>query len=146
MSKPKNILAALQQASMQDIEVDGLWFRVRKITSADMLEAGVGELLAAAAPKAEGEDPPAADRPQQVRAARTAEACVCAGVQQISHDGTTWQRCQVVMSREAEETGAGRIYVGSLPPGAVDVLGIAIFRLSNDKGAAQKRIASFLGE
>ena len=147
MSAPKSIAAAFAQAAIEDVEAGGFWFRVHRISSADLLQVRHGILLAALPRRgqAEGDEPIDPDGETAVTNMRFAEAVVCAGVQQASTDGgKSWQRCQVVSELRAEESGAGRVHVSSLPPGCVGRLASAILKLSTDGEAAAARVASFL--
>ena len=141
-----NIVDAMIRASSDDVKIGEVYYRVRRITTADLVAAGVGMLLTT--PKATPEDAemPAPMTAEQIAAQhRFADGVVCAGVQQMSSDGEKWFACTVVMDRKDEGRTKGAIYVGSLPPNTVSPLASAILSLTSDGGAAAERIASFLG-
>ena len=138
------ILTALARAASEDVVAGGLHWRVRRITSADLMAAGHAVLFVVPLRDASGEEV-SSDPEAQARGLRFMDAVVAAGVQQVSSDGVSWERCSVVLDRKAEEPLAGRLFIGSLPPGAVAPIATAILSLSTDGEAAKGRLLSFLG-
>lgn len=144
-----NIASILQQSAQADIEAGGLWWRVRKITSADMVEAGRPMFVAAHV------DLRASDAAAQmvaeslkepgkvVEGMRFLEAVAVAGLVAASQDGQAWEALRLVLDVRQEEPGASRLHVGSLPPGVVEAIAAKVLYLTTDGGAASERLGSF---
>jgi len=144
-----NIASALAQASQDTVEAAGLHWRLRRITSAELMEAGGGILLAVA-PRRKGEkavtaEDLAADPKKLASMHAFNEAVVCAAVQQVSRDGVTWEEITFLLDRRGASPGSGRVHVSALPSAAVTTIAGRVMSLSTDGGAAADRIASFLG-
>lgn len=162
------IALALAQASVLEVEVCGLQWRIRAITSRELAEANAGLMLIAAPALAhatpdlpedatEEEQEKAlkkamkalmesARRPEAVTApARFNEALVCAGVVAVSDDGEAWDTIRLVADERRAAPAVGRMFVGTLPPGALSELASHVLNLSTDEGEASKRLAGFLG-
>ncbi len=144
-----NLASRLQQSAQADIQAAGLWWRVRKITSADMVEAGRPMFVAAhvdfrdaetvARVVAENMASPA----KAVEGMRFLEAVAVAGLVACSEDGATWEALRLVLDPRQEEPGASRLHVSSLPPGAVEAIAARVLHLTTDGGAASERLGSF---
>lgn len=139
-----NIAAAIAQSAQQDIEAGGLHWRVRRVTTADLIEAGGSFLLTAEKPTETPVEGGPVDPRKAQTGARFLDALACAGVVQVSKDGAAWEAIKVVGDMRAEDGRSGRVYVGSLPPGVARDLAHAVLSLSTDGGAAGERLASFL--
>lgn len=143
------VIHALIQAATLDVEAAGLHWRVRRVSSADLLDAGAGAFLLTPPPVADESEAPAAapaqDPAQIAKAARFSEAVLCAGIQAVSRDGVAWEALRVTRELRAESGTKGIVHLSSLPSAAVGPLVAAIMELSNDGGAASERLASFLG-
>lgn len=139
-----SIALALAQSSTLDAEAGGLHWRVRRVASADLVEAG-GSLILAARRKVDGEAADAAT-PAQIRdGMRFFDAVLAAGLVGASTDGVAWEELRVVLDPKLENPSAGRVHVSSLPPGVGPTLAQTILDLSQDGGAAGARLAGFLG-
>lgn len=139
-----NIAEALAASSTSIVTVGPLAFRVRRITSADLLDAGLVSLLVA---KPADESSPASFDPKAAaQSARFMDAVVCAGLEAASQDGgTTWEPFRATLEPKRENVSAGVLFVGNLIPGAAGKMASEILKLSTDGGAAGERVASFLG-
>lgn len=145
-----NLATAIAQSATEDVEAGGLWWRIRRITTAELVEAGGSILLAA---KPEGADAAAAtkaiegalrDPKAAASGARFMDAVACAGIRAASEDGKSYEDLRVVLTDREHDPGSSRLHVGSLPPGVAQKLAGAILKLSTNGGAAGERLASFL--
>lgn len=134
----------LAEAAMSSVEHSGLWWRVRRITSADLAAAGAAALLAVRQTAADlgpaESDPHAAERTH-----RMLEAATVAALRQVSADGQTWEPYTVTREERAVNHRAGVYHLTDLPPGALVAIGAVALELSTDGEAARTRLASFLG-
>ena len=144
-----SILHAIKNASIDEVEAAGLFFRVRRICSADLAKAGVA-FLAVASPddnkEQSAEDVMNRISPKQAgEMATLQEATVCAGTIAVG-DGEQWDDLKLVMDQKKEDPDKGLLWVGGLPAGVVDVLFARIMSLSTDGDEAAERLASFRKE
>lgn len=144
-----SILHAIKNASIDEVEAAGLFFRVRRICSADLAKAGVA-FLAVASPddnkEQSAEEVMNRISPKQAgEMATLQEATVCAGTIAVG-DGEQWDDLKLVMDQKKEDPDKGLLWVGGLPAGVVDVLFARIMSLSTDGEEAAERLASFRQE
>jgi hypothetical protein len=144
-----SILHAIKNASIDEVEAAGLFFRVRRICSADLAKAGVA-FLAVASPddnkEQSAEEVMNRISPKQAgEMATLQEATVCAGTIAVG-DGEQWDDLKLVMDQKKEDPDKGLLWVGGLPAGVVDVLFARIMSLSTDGEEAAERLASFREE
>ena len=144
-----SILHAIKNASIDEVEAAGLFFRVRRICSADLAKAGVA-FLAVASPddnkEQSAEEVMNRISPKQAgEMATLQEATVCAGTIAVG-DGEQWDDLKRVMDQKKEDPDKGLLWVGGLPAGVVDVLFARIMSLSTDGDEAAERLASFRKE
>ena len=144
-----SILHAIKNASIDEVEAAGLFFRVRRICSADLAKAGVA-FLAVASPddnkEQSAEEVMNRISPKQAgEMATLQEATVCAGTIAVG-DGEQWDDLKLVMDQKKEDPDKGLLWVGGLPAGVVDVLFARIMSLSTDGEEAAERLASFRKE
>jgi len=141
------ILHAIAQSSTSEIELSGMWWRCRKVRSADLAEVGVAALQMAQPSTDEGE----ADltkafarmTPDQARKlAGYQEAVVCAGLLAVG-DGEVWEEVTLVATASKANPDKGKLYVGDLPPSVTEGIFAEVMRLSTDAGEAGERLASF---
>ena len=149
MSRPL-LASMLALSALATFEAAGIHWKVRKITSADMVEAGRPIFIAA---KVDLSDQQASSAlleaalrtPEKVvDGMRFLEAVAVAGLVAASQDGEVWEALRLVLDPRQEEPGAGRLYVGSLPPGVVEQLAARVLHLTTDGGAASDRLGAFL--
>lgn len=145
------ILHAIAQSSTSEVEASGMFWRVRKVRSADLAEVGVAALQMAQpaagseATGAEAEAAAAIKRLSPEQAKKLAgyqEAVVCAGLLAVG-DGEAWEEVTLVTAASRANPDKGKLYVGDLPPSVTEVLFAEIMRLSTDAGEAGERLASF---
>ena len=150
------ILHAIHNASIEEVETDtGLWFRVRKIGSADLATVGFA-VLAMSTPEEATSSNDEADadadpmemlkniNPRQAQEiANLQDATVCAGVMAAGDGDGNWEDLELVLDPKRENPDAGILWVGSLPAGVPELLFGRIMNLSTDKGQAAERLASF---
>ena len=144
-----SILHAIKNASIDEVEAAGLFFRVRRICSADLAKAGVA-FLAVASPddnkEQSAEEVMNRISPKQAgEMATLQEATVCAGTIAVG-DGEQWDDLKLVMDQKKEDPDKGLLWVGGLPAGVVDVLFARIMSLSTDGDEAAERLVSFRKE
>jgi hypothetical protein len=144
-----SILHAIKNASIDEVEAAGLFWRVRRICSADLAKAGVA-FLAVASPddskEQSAEEVMNRISPKQAgEMATLQEATVCAGTIAVG-DGEKWDELKLVIDQKKENPDKGVLWVGGLPAGVVDVLFTRIMSLSTDGEEAAERLASFRQE
>ena len=143
-----SIIQAIKESSTDEIEAAGLFWRVRRICSADLARVGFAA-LAMATPEqaANDQDLDAALRrinPKQAAdLASLQEATVCAGVYGVGDQDGNWDDLTCSIDKAKEDPDKGVLWVGSLPAGVTDVLFSRIMELSTDGEEAAKRLASF---
>ena len=140
------ILHAIQNASIKEVELDnGLTFRIKKICSADIAKAGVA-FMAMASPDMEQMDAAAIMKrltPEAAgKMAMLQEAPVAAGVMSVSA-GDDFEDVTLVMEKDKEDPDSGRLWVGSLPAGTMEILFAEEMELSTDGEGASQRLKSF---
>ena len=141
-----SILHAIQNASIKEVELDnGLTFRIKKICSADIAKAGVA-FMAMASPDMEQMDEAAIMKrltPEAAgKMAMLQEATVAAGVMSVSA-GDDFEDVTLVMEKDKEDPDSGRLWVGSLPAGTMEILFAEVMELSTDGEGASQRLKSF---
>ena len=141
-----SILHAIKNASIDEVEAAGLFWRVRRICSADMAKAG-GAFLQVATPQTDDDQTPEEVMkrvtPKQAgEMATLQEATVCAGTIAVG-DGEKWDDLKLVIDQKREDPDKGVLWVGGLPAGVVDVLFTRIMSLSTDGEEAAARLSSF---
>ena len=144
-----SILHAIKNASIDEVEAAGLFWRVRRICSADMAKAGVA-FLQVATPQTDDDQTPEEVMkrvtPKQAgEMATLQEATVCAGTIAVG-DGEKWDDLKLVIDQKREDPDKGVLWVGGLPAGVVDVLFTRIMSLSTDGEEAAARLSSFREE
>jgi len=141
-----SILHAIKNASIDEIEAAGLFWRVRRICSADLAKAGIA-FLAVASPETDDDQTPEeimkrVSPKQAGEMASLQEATVCAGTIAVG-DGEQWDELKLVIDQNKEDPDKGVLWVGGLPAGVADVLFARIMALSTDGEEAAQRLASF---
>jgi len=143
------ILHAIAQSSTSEIELAGMFWRCRKVRSADLAEVGVAALQMARASAAT--DTTEADlegalrrmTPDQAKQiAGYQEAVVCAGLLAVG-DGDSWEEVSLVATAGKANPDKGKLYVGDLPPTVTEGVFAEVMRLSTDAGEASERLESF---
>lgn len=142
------LLHAIKDASIQEIEIDGLFWRIRRVASSDLAKVGFA-WLSFATPE-NGEDPDVdmnallkrANESKLIELAKLKDAIICAGLVAIGHDGN-WDDCQVTLRQSEENIENGVIWIGSLPANADNELFTAIMNLSTEGGKAGEILANF---
>ena len=142
-----SILHAIQNASIKEVELDnGLTFRIKKICSADIAKAGVA-FMAMASPDMEQMDEAAIMKrltPEAAgKMAMLQEATVAAGVMAARYGENEFEDVTLVMEKDKEDPDSGRLWVGSLPAGTMEILFAEVMELSTDGEGASQRLKSF---
>lgn len=147
-----NILRAISDSTTDEVEAAGLLWRVSRISSADLARVGFAA-LAMATPEAGNADDMDAEAimkritPKQASdMASLQEATVAAGCHAVGDGEGNWDTLKLVIDQARHDPDKGVLWVGSLPPGVVDVLFGRIMELSTDGEEAAKRLASFREE
>ena len=143
------ILNAIQSAATDVVEHSSLFYKVRKVNSADLAKVGFAALAMAAATSDDADDQSPEDAARRVtpkqaeQLANLQDATVAAGVTAVSEDGETWEDMQLVIDIRREDPDNGILCVTSLPAGTVTACFTAIMTLSTDEGRAAERLHSF---
>lgn len=152
---------ALRATATDEIEVCGIGWRVRKVTSADLMRVQVATLAllpvdtAAAIARAAGEapeSPPPMDEREMVKALVNAQEAnvnrlnalrrglVAAGTTHGREPGGEWEPVTISLD---DDPPSGQIAIRDLPPGTEEAIAAAVMRLSSDGGQAIARLESF---
>tara|TARA_R100001082_G_scaffold110714_1_gene91464 strand:- start:987 stop:1508 length:522 start_codon:yes stop_codon:yes gene_type:complete len=143
------ILHAIENAATDTVEASGMFWRVNKVSSADLARVGFAAL--AMATPSDPDDAPETERdlsnrmtPKQAeKLAALQDATVAAGVSAVSEDGEEWTPLRLVIDPARQDADAGVLCVNSLPAGVVAACFEACMALSTDQGAAADRLRSF---
>lgn len=142
-----SILHAIRNASIDEVEAGGLFWRVRRICSADLAKVGFAAMAMATPETDEGMDVDAMMKrinPKQAAdLAALQEATVAAGTMAVGDGEGAWDDLKLVIDKTREDPDTGVLWVGSLPAGVSDQLFTRIMSLSTDGEEAAKRLASF---
>lgn len=157
-----NVIELISTAAVADVELAGLWWRIRKVKTSDIVDTGFAGLVAAHADIRKAQErmggSPAEDakdltEEQLTRAAaggrlrdlmRYQEALVCAGLTAVSADGKAWESMTCTLSGDTDKD-KGILAVSELPPGVAQSLANEIMSLSTDQGRAVERLQGFRG-
>ena len=146
------ILHAIRDASIQELELKGFHWRIRKICSADLARVGFAWLSMASPDDASNAETPdlsaalkRADKGKLVELAALKDAVIAASLVAIGHDGE-WDECRITLKQSEEDPEKGVIWVGSLPADVDNELFTGIMELSTDQDEAAKRLAGFCGK
>ena len=163
-------LQVLEDTSTKEVTVGALSFRIRRIRSSDLAEAGVAgvvafgtdALLALAKAHRAGEakdaDADALSEAAAIEAMRSVdprkfkkatefkEHIVCAGVTAIGDaKAGEWDDVRIVMDPKRSDPDAGVLSVDRLPTGCIGELADQITKLSGDDGEVAELVAGFRG-
>jgi len=152
------ILHAIQNASMDTVEASGIFFRVRKVCSADLARVGFAALAVATPSSAPAPDGETGDTGEELASvlsrispkqaehlAGLQDATVCAGCVAVREPDGEWETLTLVVDASKADPDQARLWVGSLPAGVIEVLFQRIMELSTDGGEAADRLRSFRG-
>jgi hypothetical protein len=153
-----NILTAIENSAINEIEAGGMVFRVRKICSADLAKVGHAALAMAQgleqptskrkskASKAQDISKEISQQPveQLQTMAKLKDAIIASGLMAVGDPVSgEWENVEPVLKREDSDPENGRLWVGSLPQEISDSLFTEIMNLSTDGGAALERLRTF---
>lgn len=148
-----SILGAIRDASIDELELKGFHWRIRRVSSADLARVGFAWLnMATPENGSNGAEVDVdlsamlkrADQSKLVELAKLKDAIIAAGLVAIGHDDE-WDECTVTLKQSEEDTDANVIWIGSLPADVDTELFTAIMELSTEGGKAGERLASFRG-
>ena len=143
-----SILHAISNSTTDEVEAATLWWRVRRINSADLARVGFAA-FAIATPDVDEKDVNPEDfmktiTPKQASdLANLQEATVAAGCIAVGDGEGAWDDLKLVIDSSRHDPDKGVLWVGSLPPGVLEVLFAKIMSLSTDGEEAAKRLQSF---
>jgi hypothetical protein len=148
MSKLVNVV---QAASSQVVEIDGVKWQIKPLTSADMVRNGHAFLaMFSGAPEEQTAEERAAELAANeevgLRAVTLRDAIVCAGV--VAGDaGDGLEPIRFVVHEDDADPAAEvpRLWVGSLPGSTLVALQNAIVALCSDNGRLARALESFRG-
>lgn len=137
-----NFAQAMKQAASatetEDVAIGPAVYRVRRLTSMELVDAGSATLLAARPTQPHAPMPPVAD------VQRFTQSVVIAGVVAGSIDGgATFEPVRLVADAKDEDPDAGKLWIEHMIPGHAKALYAAILKLSTDGGRAADIVASF---
>ena len=151
-----NILAAIENSGIDEVEAGGMIWRVRKICSADLAKVGHAALAMAqgfdgkdrTGAEPEGDDLAARIGAQPVEQLQTMaklkDAIIAAGLMAVGDPATgEWENVEPMINRDEADAQGGKLWVGSLPSEIADALFESIMSLSTDGGAALERLHTF---
>ena len=142
-----SILHAIRNASIDEIEVAGIWWRVSRICSSDLAKVGFAAMAMATPEGDEDMDVEAMMKrinPKQAAdLAALQEATVAAGAMAVGDGEGNWDDLRLVIDKSKEDPDAGVLWVGSMPAGVSDKLFTRIMALSTDENEAATRLAGF---
>ena len=145
-----SILHAISDSTTDEVEASTLWWRVRRINSADLAKVGFAALAISTPEMASsGEDIDPQEFMNRITPKQAAdlanlqEATVAAGCFAIGDGEGNWDEVKLVIDSGRHDPDKGILWVGSLPPGVIEVLFARIMSLSTDQEEAAKRLASF---
>jgi hypothetical protein len=155
-----NILAAIENSAIKEVDAGGMSWRMRKISSADLARVGhaalaMGQMMAdqaagADADQAENNDDEVAARvaaqpvEQLQTMAKLKDAVIAAGLMAVGDPATgEWEDVEAVLDRNKSAPADGVLWVGAIPNEVADELFQACMDLSTDGGAALERLRSF---
>ena len=148
-----SILHAISESTTDEVEAAGLIWRVRRINSADLAKVGFAALAISTPDMGkDGEEIDPAEFMNRVTPKQAAdlanlqEATVAAGCSAVGDGEGSWDELKLVLDSSRHDPDKGVLWVGSLPPGVVEVLFTRIMSLSTDQEEAAKRLASFRGK
>ena len=153
-----NILAAIENSGINEVDAGAMLWRVRKICSADLAKVGHAALAMAQglggekkgkSKKSETDhDKTAQIASQPVEQLQTMaklkDAIIAAGLMAVGDPATgEWEDVKPVLDRDESDPENGRLWVGSLPTEVSDTIFNEIMELSTDGGAALERLHTF---
>ena len=161
-----SIAKSLSQISLKEVESGGLYWRIKRIKSKDLMRAGIAALvhLAPDALLSGGEITSEdqekmteqlasnwADRlgkltdVQQARLYDSLDAVVCAGVVEVSSDNDTWEKIRFTMKDREHNPEKSILLIETLPNNVRQELAAMIQHHSRDIGGGADALASFRG-
>ena len=152
-----NILAAIENSGISEVEAGGMIWRVRKICSADLAKVGHAALAMAQGFDGKNRSGGKADTPDDLAArigaqpveqlqtmAKLKDAIIAAGLMAVGDPATgEWETVEPMINRADADAQGGKLWVGSLPSEISDALFESIMSLSTDGGAALERLHTF---
>jgi|TARA_R110000824_G_scaffold171454_3_gene349072 hypothetical protein len=144
-----SVLGAVKSASIKEIEIDEIKYRVRRVSSADLARVGFA-WLSMASPEDDSSGSPdiqkmlqRASESKLVELAKLKDAIIAAGLIAIGHKDF-WDECRVTLKQSEEDIENGVLWVGSLPAGEADnKIFETIINLSTEGGKVAERLSSF---
>jgi translation elongation factor EF-1beta len=151
-----SILEAVLASSTDIVQACGLHFKIKKVSSADLVGVGFAWLAMAMPDNGEVNEQDLAaalsrmPKDKIVEMAKLKDAMIAAGLVAIGKsiedsDEIEWDQVQITLKRSEENVKDGKLWVGTLPADVDNVLFQAIMSLSTDGGTASDKIASFRG-
>ena len=155
------ILAAIENSAIREIEIGPMVWRIKKICSADLAAVGHAALAMSqgmeGASKSKKADPKDASDVEKLIATQSAEslktmaklkdAIVAAGLIAVGNPSTNeFENVKCVLESEKSNAKKGTLWVGSIPNQIADELFSEILDLSTDGGAAVDRLRAFRGK
>ena len=150
-----NILKAIENSTIIEVEGGGMLWRIKKICSADLAKVGHAALAMTQVlqePSGEGGDQTADTinkianaRPEQLETmAKLKDAIVAAGLIAVGDPSNDeWEEIECVLDPSKSDAENGKLWVGSIPSDISDKLFKEAMTLATDGGAAVERLQAF---
>ena len=133
---------AIEAKKYAECEAEGLRFRVRRVVSRDLVDAGYGLLLAASSTNVAAPNPAKIVEALRRDSEYLAGLCVAGVVGMATADGE-WEDWKIVATAEEEDLAAGKMWLGSLPGGVSQVVAATVLKHSGG-GEGAVALLSFL--
>ena len=138
-----SVLGAVKSASIKEIEIDEIKYRVRRVSSADLARVGFAWLSMASPEDDSSGSPDIQKMLQRASESKLKDAIIAAGLIAIGHKDF-WDECRVTLKQSEEDIENGVLWVGSLPAGEADnKIFETIINLSTEGGKVAERLSSF---
>jgi len=151
------LLQAIENSAIIEIESGPMLWRIKKICSADLAKVGHAA-LAMTQVMADGKDDKKASeqdalsqianaRPEQLETmARLKDAIVAAALIGVGNpDSGEWEQVECVVDPKKSDAENGKLWVGSIPTEISDEIFQEAMKLATDGGAAVERLQAFRG-
>ena len=125
-----------------ECEAEGLRFRVRRVVSRDLVDAGYGLLLAASSANGAATNPAKIVEALRRDAEYLAGLCISGVVGMASGDGE-WEKWKITATAGEEDLAVGKMWLGSLPGGVSQVVAATVLKHSGG-GEGAVALLSFL--
>jgi len=137
----KNPIAEiLAGKTVSDIELAGMWWRVRQLTPAEAAQAGLALSMVLSAARPSTEESEAIDRAAlNADLIANMQKVACISIVEGSATGRTWYPLRLVPTLDMQDADAGLVFVGALDAATVAAIAVEAsiaYRRAKEVGAA----------